>query len=136
MGGDGLLVDVRTVQAYIDEMVEAPVLPPADMAAVARGKASFDAPARGCAVCHSGSYLTDDKLHTVLSPMSLDPADHIPVSNTPGLHGIFLAAPYFHDGRAATLTDVLTRKDAAGMRHGTELSPAEVFDLVAYMQSL
>jgi DNA-binding beta-propeller fold protein YncE len=136
MGGDGLLVDVSTVQAYIDEVVLAPVLPPGDADAVARGKALFDSRAKGCSVCHSGSYLTDDEMHTVLMPMSLDPRDDIEVSNTPGLHGVFLAAPYFHDGRAATLEDVLTRPYSAKMRYHAVLSAAEVGDLVAYLRSL
>jgi hypothetical protein len=136
MGGDGLLVDPSTVQAYIDEAVDAPVLPPPDMGAVARGERIFDSPAVGCSGCHAGAYLTDDELHTVLDPMSLDPEDGITASNTPGLHGIFLAAPYFHDGRASSLEDVLTRRDAAGMGHHMGLTPAQRSDLIAYVQSL
>jgi YVTN family beta-propeller protein len=136
MGGDGLLVDVNTVQAYIDEAVDAPVLPPSDMAAVTRGEAIFESPEVGCSGCHSGAYLTDDKMHTVLDPMSLDPQDDITISNTPGLHGIFLAAPYFHDGRSSSLEDVLTRKDAEGMGHHMGLTPAQRSDLIAYVQSL
>ncbi len=136
MGGDGLLVDTTTVQAYIDEIVFAPALPPADMAAVARGETIFDSPAVGCSGCHSGSYLTDDKMHTVLDPMSLDPEDTIRAANTPGLHGIFLAAPYFHDGRASSLEDVLTRKDAEKMGHHLGLTPEARGDLIAFVESL
>jgi YVTN family beta-propeller protein len=136
MGGDGLLVDVSTVQAYIDEVVLAPVLPPTDTAAVARGKKTFESTEVGCSGCHSGSYLTDDKLHPVLDPMSLDPEDMITTANTPGLHGIFLAAPYFHDGRSPSLEDVLTRKDAEGMGHHMGLSASERADLIAYVETL
>jgi DNA-binding beta-propeller fold protein YncE len=136
MGGDGLLVDVSTIQAYIDEVVEAPVLPTTDEKAVARGKAIFFSTEVGCSECHSGSYLTDDKLHTVLHPMSLDSGDAIAIANTPGLHGIFLAAPYFHDGRASTLTDLLTRPDAAAMGHHLQLTTSERQDLIAYLESL
>ena len=83
----------------------------------------------GCSLCHSGAYLTDDKLHTVLIPMSLDPRDSITLSNTPGLHGIFLTAPYFHDGRSNSLLDLLTRRDAETMGHHQGLSAAQRGDL-------
>jgi mono/diheme cytochrome c family protein len=136
MAGDGLLVDVSTVQPFIDEIVQAPVLPVTDAASVARGKALFDASPENCSVCHSGSYFTDDKMHAVLQPMSLTSDDVFPTANTPGLHGMFLMAPYFHDGRAATLTDVLTQPYANEMDHTTGLSASEVADLVAYLNSL
>jgi DNA-binding beta-propeller fold protein YncE len=136
MGGDGLLVDVSTVQAFIDEIVLPPVLPPADPAAVARGQALFDSPVVLCSSCHSGPYTTDDLIHSVLSPMSLSADDAIAAANTPGLHGVFLLAPYFHDGRATDLHDVLTRPDAAGMGHTQGLTEAQLQDLIAYLRSL
>ncbi len=136
MAGDGLLVDVDTIQPFIDEIVKAPVQPITDLASVARGQALWSSPALRCAVCHEGSYLTDNLMHAVLSPMSLTTDDVFPLANTPGLHGVFLMAPYFHDGRAATLYDVLTEPDAAGMDHTTGLSPADVDDLIAYVNSL
>jgi DNA-binding beta-propeller fold protein YncE len=136
MGGDGLLVDVSTVQAFIDEIVQAPVLPPSDAAAVARGKALFSSADVKCATCHAGAITTDDLLHTVLNPTSLTADDAIPATNTPGLHGVFLRAPYFHDGRATDLHDVLTRPDAAAMGHTQGLSASQLDDLIAYVQSL
>jgi len=136
MAGDGLLVDVDTIQPYIDQIVKPPVLPVTDAASVARGSTLFHSDALACAACHSGTYFTDDLLHTVLDPMSLDSEDVIPESNTPGLFGLFLRAPYFHDGRAATLLDVLTMGSAAPMDHTTGLSQGDLDDLVAYMNSL
>jgi mono/diheme cytochrome c family protein len=136
MAGDGLLVDVDTIQPFIDEIVKAPVLPVTDAASVARGKTFFESATVGCSGCHSGTYLTDDLLHAVLNPMSLHSDDVFPQANTPGLHGIFLAAPYFHDGRAATLHDVLTQPYAAGMGHTKGLTPADLDDLIAYVSSL
>jgi DNA-binding beta-propeller fold protein YncE len=133
MGGDGLVVDTSVVQPFIDEIVQAPVLPVSDAASVARGQALFASAQVQCSTCHSGSYLTDDLLHTVLAPESLDSADGITQSNTPGLHGVFLLAPFFHDGRAATLMDVLG--DPA-MGHAQGLSPSQKQDLVAYLESL
>jgi YVTN family beta-propeller protein len=136
MGGDGLLVDVSTVQAFIDEIVQPPVLPPSDPAAVARGKVLFDSPIVLCSTCHTGPYTTDDLIHTVLSPMTLSADDAIAAANTPGLHGVFLQAPYFHDGRASDLHDVLTRPDATGMGHTQGLSESQLQDLIAYLRSL
>jgi DNA-binding beta-propeller fold protein YncE len=136
MAGDGLLVDVGTIQPFLDEIVQAPVLPVTNSASVARGSTLFHSSAVGCSGCHEGSYLTDDKLHAVLNPMSLQSDDVFPEANTPGLHGIFLAAPYFHDGRAATLTDVLTQPYAAGMGHTKGLSDGQLGDLIAYVVSL
>jgi DNA-binding beta-propeller fold protein YncE len=136
MAGDALLVDVGSIQPFIDEIVQPPVLPVTDAASVARGEALFQSSTLACNKCHEGSYFTDDKLHTVLSPMSLLSADVIPTSNTPGLHGIFLMAPYFHDGRAATLYDVLTQPYASEMDHTTGLDSGSVNDLIAYLESL
>jgi DNA-binding beta-propeller fold protein YncE len=136
MGGDGLLVDVSTVQSYIDEAVEAPALPPTDPASVARGEALFTSPNVFCSTCHRGSYLTDDKMHAVLDPMDLDTNDHMTSANTPGLHGIFLAAPYFHDGRASSLREVLTSPYSAAMGHTQGLTPSQLDDLISYVNSL
>ena len=136
MAGDGLLIDTTSIQPFIDEIVEPPVLPVTDAASVARGEALFQSASLGCATCHSGSYLTDDQLHAVLMPMSLQADDVITSANTPGLHGIFLMAPYFHDGRAATLLDVLTQPYAAPNEHTTGLSTGSVSDLIAYLESL
>ncbi|HTQ46681.1 MAG TPA: cytochrome D1 domain-containing protein [Polyangiaceae bacterium] len=133
MGGDGLLVDTTVVQPFIDEIVQAPVLPPEDPGAVARGQALFTSEQVGCSTCHTGSYLTDDMMHVVLSPESLDPGDAITQTNTPGLHGAFLFGPYFHDGRAATLNDVLADPI---MGHTKGLSAGQIDDLIAYVRSL
>jgi DNA-binding beta-propeller fold protein YncE len=136
MAGDGLLVDVTSIQPFIDEIVRSPVLPVTDRAAVARGQALFTGAELACAKCHPGSTLTDDMMHAVLQPMSLTSDDAFPTANTPGLRGVFLAAPYFHDGRAATLADVLTEPYAGPMVHGMSLSPGDVSDLTAFLQSL
>lgn len=135
MAGDALLVDVDTIQPFIDEIVKPPVPPAGDPAAIARGKQLFENKA-DCAGCHSGGEFTDNKLHAVLHPMSLKPDDHITESNTPGLRGTFLHAPYFHDGRSPDLHDMLTRPDAAQHGKASSLTPAELKDLIAYLNSL
>jgi cytochrome c553 len=136
MAGDGLLVDVDSVQAFLDEMVAPPVPPAGDAAAVGRGREVFASAEAGCAGCHGGAELTDDAFHAVLSPMSLHEDDVFATANTPALHGLFLRAPYFHDGRAVDLRDLLTRADAAGHGGVGKLSGAQVEDLLAYLGSL
>jgi YVTN family beta-propeller protein len=136
MAGDGLLVDVDSVAAFLDEIVRAPALTPADPAAVSRGQALYESAAVGCATCHPGPLFTDGQLHAVLSPVSLSTDDLITQVNTPGLRGVFLRAPYFHDGRSPDLRDLLTRPDAAGHGSTGQLSSAQLDDLIAYLKSL
>ncbi len=139
MAGDGLLVDADSVRAYIDEIV-VPPLPPspssAATAAATRGRAVFASRAAGCLPCHGGPDFTDNAFHAVLDPMSLHADDAFPTANTPALHGLFLRAPYFHDGRATSLRDLLTRPDAAKHGGARALSPGDLDDLIAYLQSL
>jgi DNA-binding beta-propeller fold protein YncE len=136
MAGDALLVDVDAVQAFLDEMVAPPVPPAGDPAAVARGRQVFESAAAGCATCHGGPDGTDDGFHAVLAPMSLHPDDVFPMANTPALHGLFLRAPYFHDGRSDSLTDLLTRPDASLHGGAAVLPRAARDDLLAYLGSL
>ena len=135
MAGDGLLVDVDSIAAYLDEIVKPPRATPGDPAAIARGQALFVG-AAGCATCHAGEELTDRSLHAVLAPMSLQADDVFPMADTPGLRGVFLRAPYFHDGRAKDLDDLLGRDDAAGHGKASTLSAAERVDLIAYLRTL
>jgi DNA-binding beta-propeller fold protein YncE len=136
MAGDGLLVDAESVQAYLDEIVAPPLPPARDAEAVERGKALFFSSQAGCGTCHSGPDFTDDGFHTVLDPLSLHADDVVTKINTPALHGLFLRAPYFHDGRAVDLRDLLTRGDAAKHGGSSALSTAQLDDLIAYLESL
>jgi cytochrome c peroxidase len=57
--------------------------------------------------------------------------------DTPSLVEIYRTAPYLHDGRAATIKDVLTRfnpDDKHGITQG--FTPGELDDLAAYILSL
>ena len=138
MAGDGLLVDVDAVQAYVDEIVRAPVPSTADAATaerIDRGRALF-AGAAGCAGCHAGPDFTDDAMHAVLSPPSLQADDAITAVNTPGLHGLFLRAPLFHDGRAVDLASLLVQPDASAHGNASTLDEAQRADLLAYLRSL
>jgi mono/diheme cytochrome c family protein len=111
-----------------------------DTAAAARGKLLFEGKAQ-CMTCHSGSVFTDanQKLHP--------PADSVVEPETPSyasrsatkmyrttpLKGAWQHAPYFHDGSAATLAEVV---DVYNTRRSLGLSAQEVADLEQYLKSL
>jgi mono/diheme cytochrome c family protein len=116
-----------------------PAPPPGtfDAAAAARGQAVFDGPGQ-CATCHAGSIFTD--ANTRLHPPSEVPTDptHAERSatkmyRTTPLRALWQHAPYFHDGSAATLEDVVDRYDSA---KNLQLTPQQKADLVEYLKSL
>ncbi|VAW62150.1 hypothetical protein MNBD_GAMMA10-826, partial [hydrothermal vent metagenome] len=56
---------------------------------------------------------------------------------TPGLRGLHHTAPYFHDGSAATLLDVMKRYTSPDIPQvPSDLSENELLELVEYMHSL
>jgi cytochrome c peroxidase len=112
------------------------VAPPPAAGSVANGQAIFQSAAAGCAGCHSGTDFTDDLNHAPLNPMSLEADDVFTSANTPALHALFLRAPFFHDGRAPDLMNLLTRSDAAGHGNTAALSVSDLTDLVAYLETL
>jgi mono/diheme cytochrome c family protein len=114
--------------------------PPAgsfDEAAAARGKALFTGQAR-CSECHTGSALTDagKRLHQP-SEVGTDPTlaqrATTGLYRTTPLHGVWQHPPYFHDGSAATLDDVVKHYDD---HFGLDLTPDQQRDRVEYLKSL
>ena len=77
----------------------------------------------GCAGCHGGPEFTDSpsgQLHdvgTLTATAGHRLGGELPGFDTPSLRGVWLSAPYLHDGTAATLTDVLTTRNPFG-QHG------------------
>lgn len=136
MGGDGLLVDDDAVSAWLATLpLPSPREPTADE------RATIDAGARvfaasGCADCHAGPELSDRQRHGVLAA-STDPAARLDEADTPTLRGVHARAPYLHDGRAATLRDVLTTHNPDD-RHGRTraLPEGDLRALLAYLESL
>jgi YVTN family beta-propeller protein len=96
-------------------------------AGVRRGQALFTA--RGCVRCHQPPHYTTPKTYDV---GLVDEAGNR-LFNPPSLRGVTQGGPYFHDGRAATLDDVLTR-----FQHGLErgLGKDELQDLLAFLRTL
>lgn len=140
--GDDLVTDkLPALQAY-QYSIKAPK-PPAgsfDLAAAARGKVIFSGKAQ-CATCHSGPLLTDNTIDGRLHPQSASVAtdkDYVNRSATKQwrvtpLKGVWQHAPYFHDGSAQTLADVVERYNQVKKLN---LNTTEKADLTEYLKSL
>jgi cytochrome c peroxidase len=104
---------------------------PEQLALVARGSALFHDEAQGCGHCHPGG-TADDLRHDVKSG---DPIEASLKFDTPSLRFISGTAPYFHDGRFASMRELLESADA-GMGHTRSLSERELRALEAYLETL
>ncbi len=107
-----------------------------DAAVAARGRVVFD---RTCASCHVGGSGTDNnsgKLHPP-AETGVDGAYAARTTNkayrTTPLRALWQHPPYFHDGSAATLPDVVTHYDRA---LALALTAEQQRDLVEYLKSL
>jgi len=120
--------------------IEAPA-PPAgsfDPAAAARGRKVFAGQAR-CATCHTGTVLSDinlgirhDASETGMDPAYAQRTAERRYRTTP-LRALWQHAPYFHDGSAATLEEVVTHYQRA---LALNLTATERADLLEYLRSL
>jgi YVTN family beta-propeller protein len=96
-----------------------------------RGKALFTA-AGGCSTCHTGPQSGGTKrlewVGTTRAGLKLD---------VPHLQGAYDSAPYFHDGRAATLEDVFLKHNEA-KKHGNahQLAERQLLDVLEYVREL
>jgi YVTN family beta-propeller protein len=101
--------------------------------AARRGRKIFADKAQ-CATCHKEPYFTDQQLYEVgvITPNYPDAK-----YKTPPLFELHRTAPYLHDGRAASLQEVLTTYNPDD-KHGktSDLSADELDDLVAYLLEL
>ena len=114
-------------------------LPPAgsvDAAVAARGRVVFD---RSCASCHVGGSGTDNNSGTLhgSAETGVDGAYAARTANkayrTTPLRALWQHAPYFHDGSAATLADVVAHYNRV---RGLGLAADQQRDLVEYLKSL
>ena len=131
--GCNLVINGFGDQAEIDRLVKS-------LADTNRVKVVFEG-AGGCVGCHSGKHFTD--ANTRLHP----PSDSMAEPETPSyaarsatkmyrttpLRALWQHAPYFHDGSAATLADVVALYNA---RRGLNLTAQQASDLVEYLKSL
>jgi mono/diheme cytochrome c family protein len=134
LGGIGGLrsVELRALVAYIESLPAPPKSIGADAALVARGAELFASKEAGCAECHSGADYTDNLRHDVKSRSRVDRDERF---NTPSLRFVGGRAPYYHDGRFATLKDLLHGADGS-MGHTAQLSPPDMEALEAFLMTL
>jgi mono/diheme cytochrome c family protein len=113
--------------------------PPAgsfDTAAAERGRALFD---RTCATCHVGGTGTDNNDGTLHAPAEtgVDGAYAERTASkayrTTPLRALWQHPPYFHDGSAATLADVVAHYDSV---RTLNLTAEQQEELVEYLKSL
>jgi DNA-binding beta-propeller fold protein YncE/mono/diheme cytochrome c family protein len=133
LSGKGLRsVELDALVAYVTQMPVPHSAPPADAAKIERGRQIFASKETACASCHSGTSFTDGVHHDVGSRHK---ADRSGTFNTPSLHLVGGTGPYFHDGRYASLGELLQKSDGT-MGHTKHLSPNDLGALEAYLGTL
>jgi len=144
-GTDDLISDkLPALQAY--QLSIAAPTPPAgsfDPGAAARGKTVFQGAGK-CASCHSGAQFTDanERLHSPDEVVSEPEPNGGPsyaartatkMYRTAPLSGVWQHPPYFHNGSATTLADVVSTYNT---RKTLNLTADQMSDLVEYLKSL
>ncbi|HEY3499155.1 MAG TPA: cytochrome C peroxidase [Polyangiaceae bacterium] len=99
---------------------------------VERGAELFHSAATGCATCHRGEAKSDLARHSVASDTLSDVTARF---DTPSLAFLSGRAPYFHDGRYASLRELLAAKDDK-MGHTSQLSADDLGALEAFLGTL
>jgi hypothetical protein len=120
---------------YLAKMKTPARTPPRDANAVARGREIFDSYETGCSSCHrlkDGKPIGDGDIHDVGSKARGDRKTELA---TPSLQFVGGTGPYFHDGRYATLDDLLRKTDGQ-MGSTSHLSAADREALTSFLESL
>ena len=81
---------------------------------------------------HDGARTTDGASHDVASRAR---GDRSGAFDTPSLRSVGRSAPYFHDGRYATMIDLLRGADGT-MGHTGHLGEEDLKSLATYVESL
>ncbi|MBK8259436.1 MAG: hypothetical protein IPK82_43120 [Polyangiaceae bacterium] len=130
----------NNLAAFLREGLVPPPMVERDLtAAEQRGKEIFESSETGCSSCHfPATEYTDRSLANVgprPSPEGFLQDARRPRFKTPSLLFVGGTAPYYHDGSAATLLElVLQNKDRMGKTE--QLSPTEKADLAAYLETI
>jgi cytochrome c peroxidase len=87
----------------------------------------------------------DDKRRVATRHVVMEPR-HYGEFKVPGLRGLVATAPYFHDGSAPTIEDVVRHystldqsrlhADGARLLQALELTPPQIADLAAFLKTL
>ncbi len=138
-GLTGALARATALAAFLRKGL---VTPPRERRALTteelRGRELFGSSETRCAECHApATDFTDRSAKDVLTPGF--PLGYLDDGNrafkTPSLLFVGGTAPYFHDGRAATLEDVID-DDKDQMGKTSQLSKADAAALVAYLKTI
>ena len=99
-----------------------------------RGKKLFFDDSVGCSKCHPAGLYTDMKMHDVSSKSKLDRRKDF---DTPSLIECWRTAPYMHDGKYLTITELIG-KGKHGKKSGRveKLTAKEIADLTKFVLSL
>ena len=130
MGG-GAATDGQkaAIGAWLDRVPAPHAMATLDGDRVARGKTLFESTSVQCAKCHNDSLMTNNSLNDVGTGG---------VFKVPSLLGVSARPPFMHNGCAATLADRFGAACGGGDKHGvtSQLTPAQIDDLVGYLESL
>ncbi|MBC8132803.1 MAG: c-type cytochrome [Deltaproteobacteria bacterium] len=131
MSGPRLQADqADAMLSWLDNQPRPATTSAADTVAVQRGRALYHDPVgANCGSCHSGARLTNNATVDVGTGGAFQ---------VPSLVGIASRAPYMHDGCAKSLSDRFAPACGGGDKHGrtSNLSPAELADLLSYLETL
>jgi len=138
LGKEPTVEDLKALRAFLETLSHPPNphrQPDGSLdAAARRGETVFQSQKAGCYRCHAGPLFTDGKIHEVGTG---DRGDVYKGYNPPSLLGTHDRVKYLHDGRAASLEELLKgpHSPAKVTRKG-DLTEAELADLIAYLKSL
>jgi cytochrome c peroxidase len=121
--------DAQAVDAYLKSLqpLPSPVAVDESMVkTIEQGKMVFES--KGCTQCHYGPYFTDGNRHQI-GEIEFEAG-----WDTPTLREVWRTAPYLHDGRAATLTD-LFQVHGHGLGNKT-IKKKDLKALITYIKSL
>lgn len=135
--------DLRAIEAWVRSLEPAPG-PARGTAAAERGRKLFFSEAVGCSACHPPPLYTDGEMRDVGTH---GPFDFVygaggtrqaqRMFKTPSLVEVWRTAPYLHDGRHATLGEVVGKGNHGDLRGRTShLTAEQINDLVAFLESL
>ena len=131
--------DVQAVYSYLKGLQ--PVVSPYRKAdgsltdAALRGEKLYNDPQIACAKCHPGPLLTNLQMYDVGTSRPFDQGALR--FDTTSLTELWRTPPYLHDGSAVSIREVLVEQNTKD-KHGvtSKLTPAQLDDLSAYLQSL
>lgn len=134
LGGTGMTGDDKeALMAYVSSLRPPPEKKAIDPQAVVRGRAIFSSAQTECSSCHGDAGdLPDGAKHDVKSRATGDTRTKF---DTPSLRFVGGSGPWFHDGRYKDLKSLLVKSDGK-MGHTKHLSPSDLGDLEAYLESL